>query len=114
MLCTLQHSTTKKKIPGVRNGGVQSRHKMCLHTILCFTVDPVPVAGTLNPLCCVLAASSDSEEEIIRIYGMRWDVGAFFKACKSLLRLGKEFRGRSYDMMVTHTTIVFTRYIMLS
>ena len=55
-----------------------------------------------------------SDEEIIRIYGMRWDIEVFFKACKSLLRLGKEFQGRSYDMMVAHTTIVFTRYIMLS
>ncbi len=54
------------------------------------------------------------DEEIIRIYGMRWDIEVFFKACKSLLKLGKEFQGRSYDMMVAHTTIVFSRYIMLS
>ncbi|SHK38097.1 hypothetical protein SAMN02745912_03138, partial [Paramaledivibacter caminithermalis DSM 15212] len=26
----------------------------------------------------------------------------------------KEFQGRSYDCMIAHTTIVFTRYIMLS
>jgi len=28
-----------------------------------------------------------SEQEIIRIYGMRWDIEIFFKATKSLLRL---------------------------
>jgi len=55
-----------------------------------------------------------SNEEIIRIYGMRWDIEVFFKACKSMLKLGKEFQGRSYDMMIAHTSIVFTRYIMLS
>lgn len=55
-----------------------------------------------------------SEDEIIRIYGMRWDIETFFKCTKSLLRLQKEFQGRSYDMMVCHTTIVFARYIVLS
>jgi hypothetical protein len=34
--------------------------------------------------------------------------------CKTYLSLAKEFQGRSYDMMVAHTTIVFSRYIMLS
>lgn len=55
-----------------------------------------------------------NEEEIIRIYGIRWDIEVFFKCAKSLLRLQKEFQGRSYDMMISHTTIVFTRYIVLA
>ena len=55
-----------------------------------------------------------SEQEIIRIYGMRWDIEVFFKATKSLLRLQKEFQGLSYDLLISHTTIVFTRYIVLS
>ena len=54
------------------------------------------------------------DEEIIRIYGKRWDIEVFFKMNKSYLRLAKEFQGRSYDMMFAHTTIVFTRYIMLT
>ncbi len=54
------------------------------------------------------------ETEVIRIYGKRWDIEVFFKMCKSYLKLSKEFQGRSYDMMVAHTTIVFSRYIMLS
>jgi hypothetical protein len=53
-------------------------------------------------------------EEIIRIYRMRWDIEVFFKCAKSLLRLQKEFQGRSYDLMVSHTTIVFSRYILLA
>ena len=55
-----------------------------------------------------------SEEEIIRIYGIRWDIETFFKCIKSLLRLQKEFQGRSYDLLISHTTIVFTRYILLA
>jgi hypothetical protein len=55
-----------------------------------------------------------SEQEIIRIYGMRWDIEIFFKATKSLLRLQKEFQGTSYDLLISHTTIVFARYIVLS
>jgi hypothetical protein len=52
-----------------------------------------------------------SEKEIIRIYGIRWDIEVFFKTTKSLLHLQKKFQGCSYD---SHTTIVFTRYIVLS
>lgn len=54
------------------------------------------------------------EDEIIRTYGIRWDIEVFFKCAKSLLRLQKEFQGRSYDMMISHTTIVFSRYILLA
>lgn len=55
-----------------------------------------------------------SEEEIIRIYSSRWDIETFFKCTKSLLRLQKEFQGRSYDLLVSHTTIVYSRYILLA
>ncbi|WP_206920077.1 IS4 family transposase [Alicyclobacillus acidoterrestris] len=54
------------------------------------------------------------DDEIVRVYGKRWNVETFFKMTKSYLRLAKEFQGRSYDFMVAHTTIVFTRYIMLA
>ena len=52
-------------------------------------------------------------EEIVRIYGMRWSIEPFHKIIKSLLKLEKEFEGRSYDMMISHTTIVFSRYLIL-
>ena len=55
-----------------------------------------------------------TEEEIIQIYGIRWDIETFFKCTKSLLRLQKEFQGRSYDSLISHTTIVFARYILLA
>lgn len=55
-----------------------------------------------------------TEQEIVRIYGIRWDIEVFFKTTKSLLRLQGEFQGRSFDLLISHTTIVFTRYIVLS
>ena len=58
--------------------------------------------------------TSLSEEEIIRIYGKRWDIEVFFKSCKSYLRLVKECRSLSYDALTAHVSIVFTRYMMLS
>lgn len=55
-----------------------------------------------------------SEEEIIRIYGKRWDIEVFFKSCKSYLHLVKECRSLSYDALTAHVSLVFTRYMMLS
>ena len=65
---------------------------------------------------CLYLLSTDcslSDSEIVRIYGNRWSIECFFKASKSLMKLGTEFQSRSYDAMVSHTTIVFTRYILL-
>lgn len=67
-----------------------------------------------NWLALLSTDISLSDEEIVRIYGKRWDIEVFFKMCKSYLNLSKEFQGRSYDCMVAHTTIVFIRYIMLA
>jgi hypothetical protein len=55
-----------------------------------------------------------TEDEIIALYGKRWDIEVFHKVIKSYLKLAKEFQVRSYDAMVAHTTIVMTRYIFLS
>lgn len=55
-----------------------------------------------------------SEEEIIRIYGKRWDIEVFFKTCKSYLKLNKECQSLSYDAMTAHVSIVMLRYMILS
>ena len=65
-------------------------------------------------LCLISTDESLSEEEIIRIYGKRWDTEVFFKVCKSYLHLSRECRSTSYDAVTAHTAIVFTRYMMLS
>lgn len=64
---------------------------------------------------CLISTDGDlDEDEIIRIYGKRWDIEVFFKVCKSYLNLSKECRSMSYDAMTAHTAVVFTRYMMLS
>ena len=55
-----------------------------------------------------------AEEEVIRIYGKRWQIEVFFKVCKSHLRLTKECHSTSYDAMVAWNAIVMSRYMMLA
>lgn len=65
---------------------------------------------------CLYILSTDislKDSEIVRIYGNRWSIECFFKSSKSFLKLGTEFQSHNYGAMVSHTTIVFTRYIIL-
>lgn len=65
---------------------------------------------------CLYLLSTDcslNDAEIVREYGNRWSIECFFKASKSFMKLGTEFQSRSYTAMVSHTAIVFTRYILL-
>lgn len=55
-----------------------------------------------------------SEDDIIRIYGKRWDIEVFFKTCKSYLKLRKDCQSTSYDAMTAHVAVVFVRYMILS
>ena len=55
-----------------------------------------------------------SEEDIIRIYGKRWQIEVFFKTCKSMLNLVGECHSLSYDALTAHVAIVFTRYMLLA
>jgi hypothetical protein len=55
-----------------------------------------------------------SDEEIIRIYGKRWDIEVFFKSIKSLLRVEKEYQLRNFDSINTHISIVCCQYCYLS
>ena len=65
-------------------------------------------------LVLVSTDMSLSEEEIIQMYGKRWGIEVFFKACKSYLRLSRDCRSISYDAMTAHVAVVFTRYAMLA
>ena len=65
---------------------------------------------------CLYILSTDlslSDAEIVRIYGNRWSIECFFRSSKSFLKLGTEFQSHNYGAMVSHTTIVFTRYVIL-
>ncbi|MCP3967213.1 MAG: transposase [Lentisphaerae bacterium] len=55
-----------------------------------------------------------SNEDIVRIYGKRWDIEVFFKMTKQHLKLAKEIQCRDFDALVAHTSIVFMRYMFLA
>lgn len=61
--------------------------------------------------------STDTEladEQIVRIYGKRWDIEVFFKMAKQHLKLAKEIQCRDFDALIAHTTIVFMRYMFIA
>ncbi len=75
------------------------------------------IVGKENPIPAKIVCvrnTSLSEEEIIRIYGKRWQIEVFFKTCKSMLNLIGECHSLSYDALTAHVAIVFTRYMLLA
>ena len=101
---------------------VQGKGKGILRSIRTQMVPGIPIVMVFvrhrtkkNEWLAILSTDQTlTEEEIIRNYSIRWNIETFFKCTKSLLKLQKEFQGRSYDMLISHTTIVFTRYILLA
>lgn len=65
-------------------------------------------------LAFICTDTSLDEEEIIRIYGKRWQIEVFFKTCKSMLNLIGECHSLSYDALTAHVAIVFSRYMLLA
>jgi hypothetical protein len=54
-----------------------------------------------------------NDEDVIRIYGKRWDIEVFFKMAKQHLKLAKEIQCRDFDALIAHTSIVFMRYMFI-
>jgi hypothetical protein len=65
-------------------------------------------------LAIISTDTSLANEEIVRIYGKRWDIEVFFKMMKHYLNLERETQLRDYDGIVAHITIAMSRYIFLS
>lgn len=55
-----------------------------------------------------------SEEDVVRIYGKRWDIEVFFRTAKQQLDLEKGCQARDFDALIAHTTIVMLRYMFLA
>ena len=55
-----------------------------------------------------------SEEEIIRRYGVRWNIEVYFKTCKQYLKMLKECNSTSFDALTCHLAVVCVRYMILS
>jgi hypothetical protein len=90
------------------------RHKDSAETVPAKIVYVRDKANRKKWIALISTDTSLSEDEIIALYGKRWDIEPFHKILKSRLRLEKEFQLRSYDAMTAHATIVMTRYIFLS
>jgi len=58
--------------------------------------------------------SALADEEIVRIYGKRWDIEVFFKMEKQYLDLVKGIQIRDFDGLIAYTTIAMMRYMFLS
>lgn len=58
--------------------------------------------------------TSLSDEEVVRIYGRRWDIEVFFRTTKHHLELQKGCQSRDFDALIAHTSIVMLRYMFLS
>ena len=67
-----------------------------------------------NWIALLSTDTSLSDEEIIRIYGKRWNIEVLFKTAKHYLRLDTESQSRSFESIYAQTTIVYLRYIMLA
>lgn len=65
-------------------------------------------------LAIISTDTSLANDDIVRVYGKRWDIEVFFKMMKHYLNLERETQLRDYDGMVAHITIAMSRYIFLS
>ena len=103
----------------------RSRYLLSVSVEICVKgKDVAPIAAKLvfirnrhdrNDYLVLLSTDTDlTEDEIIQLYGKRWDIEVFFKTCKSVLKLTKECRSLSYDAMCAQVAIVFMRYMFLA
>lgn len=108
-------------LPQLRRQVKLDKHKEVAGEIYVTTKNGVPVKIVFlrnrnkksEFLYLLTTDTSLTKEEVVRLYGNRWKIEVFFKTSKSFLKLGKEYQSPNYDNLVAHTTIVFTRYILL-
>lgn len=54
------------------------------------------------------------DEEVVRIYGKRWDIEVFFRMSKQHLNLEKGVQTRDFDSQIVYVSIVMLRDLFLS
>ena len=104
-------------VPHNRRGEVISSVKVQIHKDEAIQTVKVIFMRTNNENVWVALLSTNldlSDEEIIRIYGKRWNIEVMFKTSKHFLHLDTEAQGRSFESIYAQTTIVYLRYIMLA
>lgn len=75
------------------------------------------IRNRCNPKDWLVIMSTDTEldcKEIIRLYGLRWDIEVFFRTIKQHLSFTKGYQGRDFEGIIAYCTIVCMRYIFLS
>ncbi|MBM7868218.1 transposase, partial [Heliomicrobium gestii] len=115
-LAGASYSLSQLRSRFVAKNGSEIIGSICVQTKQGIPVKLVFIRNRNNPREWLALLSTDTTleaSEIVRIYGMRWSIEVFFKSTKSLLKLGSEFQGQCFDMRISHTTLVFTRYILL-
>jgi hypothetical protein len=55
-----------------------------------------------------------TQDQIIELYGKRWEIEVFFKTIKTYLKFTGEFQQISYEALTAHTAIVALRYMILA
>ena len=65
-------------------------------------------------VCFICTDTTLDEEQILRIYTMRWNIEVYFKLSKSYLKLRTECHSVSYDAITSHMVVVAIRYMMLA
>lgn len=93
---------------------IHVRHKEFLEPIPARLVFVRDRANRKKWIALVSTDMSLTEDEVIALYGKRWDIETYHKMIKSYLLLAKEFQTRSFDAMTAHTSVVLTRYMLLS
>ena len=93
---------------------IYTDEKKVLHTIPARIVCVRNRSNRKDWLAIICTDMELDQNEIIRIYGKRWDIEVFFKTCKQMLKLESECRSLSFDSLTAHVSIVFTRYMLLS
>ena len=100
-----------RTIAGKRRKLAQTKAPVVMMTLLVCVRNK---ANRKDWLAFICTDTTLSEEEIIRVYGKRWQIEVFFKTCKSMLNLIGECHSLSYDALTAHVAIVFTRYMLLA
>ena len=54
------------------------------------------------------------DEEVVRIYGKRWDIKVFFRMSKQHLGLEKGVQTRDFDSQIAYASLVMIRYMFLA
>ena len=104
-------------VPHKRRGAVIASVKVQIHKDDEVQTVKVVFLRTKNEDKWVALLSTNldlSDEEVIRIYGKRWNIEVMFKTSKHFLHLDTEAQGRSFESIYAQTAIVYLRYIMLA